>query len=185
MIGGMKADEISKQNIIAILEAVAVRGARYRSNRVLALVRSIYRWGIAEDLIHCDPTLGVRPRTVERPRERVLSDEEIRAFWQSLDNAPMGDAVATILHLALVTGQRIGEIAGMSKSELDLPGAMWTQPGGRRKNKQLTRVPLSALAMSLIGDAIARFGDSPYVFPLPSGTGPITAHAATRALGTT
>ncbi len=26
-------------------------------------------------------------------------------------------------------------------------------------------------------------GDSPYVFPSPSGTGPITAHAATRALG--
>ncbi len=59
---------------------------------------------------------------------------------------------------------------------------MWTQPGGRRKNKQLTRVPLSPLAMSLIGEAIARSGDSQYVFPSPSGTGPITAHAATRAL---
>ena len=46
-IGGMKADEVSKQNIIGILEAVAGRGARYRSNRVLALVRSIYRWGTA------------------------------------------------------------------------------------------------------------------------------------------
>ena len=34
-----------------------------------------------------------------------------------------------------------------------------------------------------IGDAIARSGDSPYVFPPPSGTRPITAHAATRALG--
>jgi hypothetical protein len=33
----MKADEVSKQNIIGILEAVAGRGARYRSNRVLAL----------------------------------------------------------------------------------------------------------------------------------------------------
>ncbi len=36
--------------------------------------------------------------------------------------------------------------------------------------------------MSLIGEAMARSGDSLYVFPSPSGTGPITAHAATRAL---
>ena len=65
----------SKQNIIGILEAVAARGARVRSNRVLALVRSIYRWGIAEDLIHFDPTQGVRPRSVERPRERAEPEE--------------------------------------------------------------------------------------------------------------
>ncbi len=59
IIGGMKAGEVCKQNIIGILEAVAGRGARYRSNRVLALVRSIYRWGIAEDPIQFDPTQGV------------------------------------------------------------------------------------------------------------------------------
>ena len=181
-IGGMKADEVSKQNIIGILEAVAGRGARYRSNRVLALMRSIYRWGIAEDLIQFDPTQGVRPRTVERPRERVLSDAEVRTFWHSLDDAPMGKTVASILRVALVTGQRIGEVAGMAKAELDLPDAMWTQPGSRRKNKQMTRVPLSPLAVALISEAIACSSDSPYVFPSPSGIGAITAHAATRAL---
>ena len=183
VIGGMKADEVSKLDIIGILEALAGRGARYRSNRVLALVRSIYRWGIAEDLIHFDPTQGVRPRTIERPRERVLSNEETRTFWHGLDNAPMGNAVATILRLALVTGQRIGEVAGMAKAELELSAAMWTQPGSRRKNKQMTRVPLSSLAMTLISEAIACSGESPYVFPSPSGRGPMTAHAATRALG--
>ena len=77
----------------------------------------------------------------------------------------MGKAVATILRLALVTGQRIGEVAGMAKAELDLSAAMWTQPGSRRKNKEMTRVPLSPLAMALIGEAIACSGDSPYVFP--------------------
>ena len=128
-------------------------------------MRSIYRWGIAEDLIHFDPTQGVRPRTIERPRERVLSNEETRTFWHGLDNAPMGNAVATILRLALVTGQRIGEVAGMAKAELELSAAMWTQPGSRRKNKQMTRVPLSSLAMTFISEAIACSGESPYVFP--------------------
>ena len=71
----------------------------------------------------------------------------------------------------------------MAKAELDLSaaGPMWTQPGSRRKNKQMTRVPLLPLAVALISEAIACSSDSPYVFPSPSGTGAITAHAATRA----
>ncbi len=170
---------------IHILDCVAERGARVRSNRVFALLRAIYRWGIAEDVITSDPTLGVRPRAVERPRDRVLADRETSIFWQGLVSAPMGDAVASILKLALVTGQRIGEIAGMAKSELDLSthNPMWTQPGARRKNKELTRVPLSPLAAVLIIEAIARSGDSAYVFSSAKGDGPITAHAATRAIG--
>ena len=184
-IGAMKADEVSKRDIIQILDGVADRGARVRSNRVFALLRSIYRWGLAEDLIKSDPTQGVRPRTVERPRDRVLTDEEVSIFWHSLDGAPMTRAVATILRLALVTGQRIGEIAGMTKAEIDLSATnpMWTQVGARRKNKELTRVPLSPLAVALISDAIASSITSQYIFPSPSGDNAITAHAATRAIG--
>ena len=145
-IGAMKADEVCKRDVIRILDTVAERGARVRSNRVFALLRSIYRWGVAEDLVKSDPTLGVRPRTVERPRDRVLTDEEVNIFWHSLAGAPMTKAVATMLRLALVTGQRIGEIAGMTKTEVDLTvgNPMWTQAGARRKNKEMTRVPLVA-----------------------------------------
>ena len=184
-IGSIKADEVSKRDVIRILDSVADRGARVRSNRVFALLRSIYRWGLAEDLIKSDPTQGVRPRTVERPRERVLTDEEVGIFWHSLDHAPMTKAVATILRLALVTGQRIGEIAGMTTPELDfsINNPMWTQAGKRRKNKEMTRVPLSPLAVALIGDAIASSRNGPYVFPSPSGANAISAHAATRAIG--
>ena len=71
-IGGMKADEVSKQNIIGILEAVAGRGARYRSNRVLALCDPFTAGASPRTSFYFDPTQGVRPRTIERPRERVL-----------------------------------------------------------------------------------------------------------------
>jgi integrase len=185
VIGAMKANEVTKRDIIDILDNLAARGARVRSNRVFALLRAIYRWGISEDLITSDPTQGVRPRTIERPRDRVLTDQEIVTFWHGLKDAPMGQSVATTLQLALVTGQRIGEIAGMAKAELDLSAQkrVWTLSGTRRKNKELTRVPLSPLAVSLIEAALIRSGDSSYVFPSAKGDGPITAHAATRAIG--
>ena len=57
----------------------------------------------------------------------------------------MSKAVATIMWLALLTGQHVGEIAGIRREEVDLSptGPIWTQSGSRRKNKDLTRVPLS------------------------------------------
>ena len=183
-IGGTKAEEVVKRDIILIADAMVVRGAKIRCNRAIKLVRSIYRWGIAEDFVALDPTLGIKPRTVERPRERVLSEAEIAIVWHELDTTPMSRGLQLAIKLALVTGQRIGMVEGMAKTELDLTLAnpIWTVPGMRTKNRELTRVPLSPRAIKLIAEASALSGDGVYVFPSPVGQGPITGHAATRAM---
>lgn len=64
----MKIEEITKRDVICIADRILERGARVRCNRALGLMRSIFRWGMAEDLARLDPTFGVRDRTVERPR---------------------------------------------------------------------------------------------------------------------
>jgi Arm DNA-binding domain/Phage integrase central domain len=58
-VGAMKANEVTKRDVIQILNRVAERGARIRSNRVFALLRAIYRWGLAEDQL--------RPNTRRAP----------------------------------------------------------------------------------------------------------------------
>jgi integrase len=77
-----------------------------------------------------------------------------------------------ILKLALITGQHVGEIAVMTKAELDLSYASptWTQAAARRKNKGVSRIPLSPLTVKLIIEALARSGDSAYLFHLQWGT---------------
>ena len=57
-------------------------------------------------------------------RERVLSDDEIQAFWQaaSAENWP----VSSVLKMLLMTGQRRNEVAGMRWRELDLDAGTWT-----------------------------------------------------------
>lgn len=220
-LASMKAAEITRRDIIRLLDAVAsksdargdgggfpARKLVVRPNRVFALVRSIFRWAVGRDLLKSDPTIGVSaPIKREKPRERDLSPEEIARLWAALDRAPatqryakglargsrvlgMGDlpmtrATALTLKLALATGQRIGEVAGMAAGELDLNNTspMWTIPGERTKNRQAARVPLSALALQLIAEARELAGDHDWVFPNPSGTGPIDGHAPTKALG--
>lgn len=184
------------------------RKMTHRPNRVFELVRAIFRWGVSQDELQVDPTYGLKPPIKkEKPRERELSADEIRTLWEALDRSPdtrratrggtksegiampadipMTKATALALKLSLVTAQRIGEVAGMAVSELSLndTAPVWVIPGSRTKNGEPNRVPLSALALELIAEARALAVESEWIFPSPSGDGPIDAHAPTRALG--
>lgn len=209
-IGHLKGREITKRDLLAMLDAVAqkddarnkagaeARKMTHRPNRVFELVRAILRWAVGRDLIQDDPSAGLSPPIKkERPRERVLSPEEIRTLWRALDAAPVlrpmkrsdGDvpmtrATALALGLALATAQRIGEVTGIALSELDLndTAPMWTIPGERSKNGEAHRVPLSPLAVRMISEAIELGGGSPWLFPSPRGSAPMGSHAPTRAV---
>ena len=116
------------------------------------------------------------------------------------DDIPLTRATALALKLALATAQRIGEVTGIATAELDLndTAPVWTIPGERTKNGRPNRVPLSPLAVALIREAmalgeasarakaetagIAVWGAPKWIFPNPSGNGPVDAHAPTKAL---
>lgn len=210
-LGSLKAAEITKRDIIRLLDEVAAKpDARrtvaapsparlsHRPNRVFALVRAIMRWAVGRDILKTDPTAGLKPPVrKERPRERELSADEIRALWLALDQAPIakptkretGDvpmlrATAIALQLALATAQRIGEVSGIAVAELDLNDVApsWTIPGDRSKNDTPNRVPLSPLAVRLIREAMVLAGDSPWLFPSPTGRGPVGYFAFSKAL---
>jgi integrase len=148
-IGAVRAVEITKRDVIRLLDTVAAktdarssndkkagtaRRLTHRPNRVFELVRSIFRWAVGRDILKIDPTFGLSPPIKkEKARERDLSPAEIRLLWYALDKAPIsrpmkredGDfpmtrATALALKLALATAQRIGEVTGIAATELDL-----------------------------------------------------------------
>jgi integrase len=214
-IGSMKIGEVSKRDVIRMVDKVAakvdargrkVRGSQtasrkltHRPNRVFELVRAVFRWAIGRDMIVIDPTAGLqKPIKKEKPRERELSPDEIRMLWLALqrapcsrehwrrqeDDFPMRRGTALTIMLALVTAQRIGEVSGIALTELDLASSVpiWKIPGARTKNGESHRVPLSDLALRLIGEARTLAGGSIWLFPNPSKDGPMHPHAATRAV---
>ena len=79
-------------------------------------------------------------------RERVLSDDEIGEVWRAAVSAPYG----TIIRLLILTGQRRGEVAGMTWGELSDDLSTWTIPGERTKNGAVHMVPLSEPARALL-----------------------------------
>jgi integrase len=108
-------------------------------------------WAVERGYMDVNPVAGLKERGESKARERNLSDEEIAALWPALDT--LKAPVAMALKLALVTGQRIGEVCGMTEAELDLPKALWNIPEERSKNGEAHTVPLSAMALELIAEA--------------------------------
>ena len=175
----MKAEEVSRRDVINLLDDITARGSPVSANRTLALVSAVYRWALAEDLLDTTPTLGIRPRIIEVPRNRILDADEIRQFWKGLEAAAMTESVKDILRLCLVTGQRVSEVAGAQLIEMDLGNSIWDLPGARTKNKRPNRVPLSSMAIEIIE---RNLGESECLFPSPTSTGHIGPKAPMRAL---
>src|SRR5690606_13299104 len=107
-----------------------------------------------------DPTAGTEGYGRGNPRDRVLTPDEIKAFWLWLDAGAqrMPPDCITALRLQLCTGARIGEIAGIDSSELryDSDRLIWRLPPVRSKNKQERVTPLVGKARDLVEAALVQ-----------------------------
>ncbi len=78
---GWKAKSIGRREVGVVLDAIVARGAPIMANRVKALISKIYNFGVGRGLVEHNPCLLVPMPARERPRERVLTEEEIRRLW--------------------------------------------------------------------------------------------------------
>jgi hypothetical protein len=142
LIGAHKAEAVTKQHIMWVVEAVADRGAYAIADKVLALIRAIYNWANSTGRLDINPTFGLKKRNVGRPRERTLSKPEIRALWHALETLSyLSPEIRDALRLQLLLGVRISEAMGAAKSEVNLEQRVWTIPGERTKSNREHRLP--------------------------------------------
>ena len=158
------AKDITRRQVRELLDSIAER-APVQANRVLALLRRMWNFGIEHDLVEANPCTRVARPGVEHQRDRVLSAEELRRLWSALDATEEHAQAAAILKVMIYTGQRGGEAKAMRWEDVDLPGGWWTIPAAVSKNKLAHRVPLSAPVVELLRELHQKDAGSPWVFP--------------------
>ena len=149
----VKAADIKRRDVIALLKSIAARPAPIKANRTQSLVRKIYNWAIGRDLVEMNPCAGIVPFGKERRRTRILSDEEIVQFWAAAEASWRGvtdTPVGAILQLELLTAQRGQEVRWMRWADLDVEAGWWTLPGEFAKNGTTSRVALNLPAVRLL-----------------------------------
>lgn len=165
-IGGIKRHEIRE-----LVEGVE---GEVLPNRILALVKTIFRYAVSRDWLEASPVEGIEKPKAERARDRVLDMGEIARVWAAagLLGYPEGHWVRVLL----LTAQRGGEVTAMEWSHLDLEAGTWTIPAENAKADRANLVPLSPAVVSLI-DSMPRLGK--FVFTT-SGDKPVNGFAKAK-----
>jgi integrase len=167
IIGGVRITELRRRDVRNVTDVIVRRGKFVEAARVWEDVRGLIRWAVDAEFLEVDPIAGMaKPTGGRTPSERVLSDDEVATLWNGLPTAlARSKQCQLIIKLCLVTAQRVGEVAGLTISELDLRAGEWHLPPERAKNGHAHTVPLSGLALELIEEARAEADGLPFVFP--------------------
>lgn len=168
--GTLPLADIKRTHVHELLDAAVGKGLTIGVNRIQALISRIFTVALDRGLIEAHPAARVIKRFTEHPRDRVLSDDELRALWTGLDAHP--GAASDAIRLRLLLGQRGAETAGMLWTEIDVDAATWSLPRTRTKNHQPHTVALPPTALALVKRR--RQGvpvDEPRVFPALTLTG--------------
>jgi integrase len=144
--GHRKISEITRADVNRLLDDIVDRGAPIGANRVFSALRKLFNWAEGRYGLEVNPCNRVQRPSAENSRDRVLTDDEIKAVWRAA--AELGGAFCPFVRLLILTGQRRNEVAGMEWRELD--GHLWKLPRGRVKNDNGHEVPLSAEALAVI-----------------------------------
>ncbi|MEY8842869.1 tyrosine-type recombinase/integrase [Cribrihabitans sp. XS_ASV171] len=173
--GERKIGTITRRDVLDLLDDISDAGKATTANRVRAYLSKFFNWCVEREIVTGSPVQGIKPPAPEKSRDRVLSDDEIRWFWQACEDA--GQPWGPIGKLLLLTGQRLGEVCGMTESELD--GDTWRLPADRTKNGRAHDVPLSASARETLEGVERIKGPVGYIFTT-TGQTPVSGYFKAR-----
>lgn len=159
---GRRLSKIDKADIHKLLDAIVDRPAPILANRVFATLRRMCSWAVVRGVLDASPSDRVKPPTAEKSRDRVLSDDELRAVWQSAE--ALGWPFGPLVQLLALTGQRRDEVASARWSEVDFDAKVWTLPKERCKNNVAHHVPLSPQALRILENLPRIMDDQDFVF---------------------
>lgn len=170
--------EITSKDVRAVVRAIKGRGATAQARNVLGYAKRMFGWAVDQEEFGIDasPCDRIKPGNLFGPkvtRDRILSDDELAAFWRNVARMPY--PMGPIYQLLALTALRLNEVADTQWQEIDLRGRIWTIPAERMKlskdkKPRAHAVPLTAdivmLLESLPRPAKAK-GD--YTFSLTAG----------------
>jgi integrase len=155
--GKRNVHEISRRDVRGLLDGIA--GDRpVMANRVRGVLSKFFGWLAERDVITSSPMVGIKAPTKEIPRERVLSDDELKALWLAAD--AIDEPAGACIKILMLTAARRSEIARLKWSEVPDGDALML-PAKRMKGKAAHIIPLSTQAAAIIA-AQPQVGD--YVF---------------------
>jgi integrase len=139
--------QIDRRAIARLLAEIGVSSGPFAANRLRASLMTFFTWCMREGLIDSNVVIATNKNHEGGGRERVLSNDELRAVWTATSG---GDQHSAVVRLLLLTGARRDEIGGLKWDEIDFGNAMISLPGERTKNSKPFDIPLPPAALAIL-----------------------------------
>ena len=164
-----------------LVEHIDGTGAPVYAAAAFAYARALFNWAIVRGCYNLEHSPCDRVRVGELvsrrrvPRQRTLTDDEIRCFWKATGR--LGYPFKQLFRLIALTGVRRTEACGARWGEfldLDDPAkSRWEIPAARFKSNATHIVPLSADALAVLA-TVPRFQRGDALFSFSYGVTPVT-----------
>ena len=169
--GNRPITDITPTDIALLLKPMKARGKRFMAVAVLASIKRLFGWAISQHCYGIDvsPADRLKPKSIVgdlQPRQRILSDQELIAFWRAARR--MRYPHGPLLQLLLLTGCRHQELAGGKWTEIDLANKVWSIPPERFKSNATHTVPLVGAAVEIL-EGLPRFRQTSVIFTASAG----------------
>jgi integrase len=171
--GKRPVTDITALDVLAIIRPIKER-APYLAHNTLGYAKRLFSWAIDQHVygLETSPCDRLKPKKIigeRKPRQRVLSDEELFAFWRAASRMPY--PYGPLLRMLLLTGQRHSDVAGAPWSEISLDRAEWIIASGRFKSDTSHLIPLTDDTLAILR-ALPRFRGGTFVFTTTGGEKP-------------
>lgn len=142
-------NKVERRHLQEFIDKVAGKGTKVLANRYKAAISAFTSFAWKRGYIDHNIGAGLaKAPGKEKPRDRVLSLNEVRAIY---DAAGLLSPLWTpIIRLLILTAQRRGDIVGLRHSEIDFEKRRIDLPGARTKNGKAHIVHLSEPALEIV-----------------------------------
>lgn len=185
LIGSKQITNISRKDIIAVLEGVESRAAYDVAKRICQRCEAIFDYAITKGVCDDNPALGrskiiSRPKTKSRPH---FSESELPEFLYKLSSYHGRDYVKMAMHLLVLTFMRPGELRHARWLDVNFEKAVIKIPADRMKMNRDHIVPLSRQSCEILLELQKITGKNELLFPGVKNNGkPISDVTLTKVL---
>jgi integrase len=177
-LGKMLANEVTNRDIAQLSDDIvagefgkpSTANARHMRRAASAMFTSAA--GPSRGYVTASPCIHLGKLDEEYPRERVLTEAEIKTLWHGLDRReglPWDRRTRLAIKFALVTMLRSGELLPIHRDELNTENGTVDIPARRVKKRRVINQPLSDLALEIVKEALSDDGQQ-FVFKARSVT---------------
>jgi integrase len=184
--GSRPITDITPADVVAVIDEVVARGAKYQAHNLLGHVRRLFNWAIARRIygLEKSPCDRMKPRDVigkKLSRKRVLNNDELRAFWRATES--LGYPYGPLFRMLALTIQRKSQVAEAQRPEFDFGQAIWTLGADRMKGDEEAAaphvVPLTPQVLTIL-KSLPEYKKGKYLFSTTFGASPVNGFSKAK-----